>query len=91
MAVGNDNTNICIADNDGQKCLTTNEHRSLTKGKPCIYEWIDPWTNTKHKGCANPDNDIGQWCPTAVDVDSKFVKNTKDYGFCNEYCLMIIA
>ena len=46
----------------------------------------------KHKGCANPDNDRGGlWCPTAVDVDGKFVKNTKDYGFCNAYCLMIIA
>ena len=90
--LGNVLTNFLNVDNDIQKCLTTNEERSSAKGKPCIYEWIDPWTNTKHEGCANPDNDRGGlWCPTAVDVDGKFVKNTKDYGFCNEYCLMIIA
>ena len=39
-------------------------------------------------GCANPDKDKnGLWCPTQVDDEGYFVKNSKHYGFCNDYCL----
>ena len=79
---------ISHLENNGTKCLTTNENRSPSKGKPCIYEWYDPWTNRKHMGCANPDKDKnGLWCPTQVDDEGYFVKNSKHYGFCNDYCL----
>ena len=69
-------------------CSTRDETNSSKKneiyGKPCIFPWIDHYTNLTHPGCANPDQDEGGlWCPTEVDENGYFWRG---WGYCDENC-----
>ena len=80
---------LFIIDENGNKCLTTNEKVSPQRKRPCVFPWIDPWTNKKNEGCAAPDGDeYGVWCPTKVNDDMKYIDGEGNWGYCNEKCLI---
>ena len=65
-------------------CIT---HSGGDSGKPCIFPWKDTWTHATNLGCATPDGDSGGvWCPTQLNEDGYYVRNSGKWGYCNEYC-----
>ena len=51
--------------------------------KLCVLPWKYPGKPEIYNGCANPDKStVGLWCPTELDSNGIYVKNSGKWGFC---------
>ena len=58
-------------------CKVTDQHG---QEKPCIFPW-SCGNEENIQGCANPDNDFDNWCPTEL-VNGRYISGSGNYGFC---------
>ena len=54
---------------------------------PCIFPWKYGDDDTEYDGCANPSlSSVGDWCPTELDNEGKYISGSGKWGACAESC-----
>ena len=55
-----------------------------TKGKPCVFPFT--FEGKVHNGCIQKWTDVYAWCPTQVDQNGTYVKNSGNWDNCDSNC-----
>jgi len=63
---------------------TTKEVCKGTKGKPCVFPFT--FEGKVHNGCIQKWTDVYAWCPTQVDQNGTYVKNSGNWDNCDSNC-----
>ena len=54
---------------------------------PCIFPWKYGDDDIEYDGCANPSlSSVGDWCPTELDNEGKYISGSAKWGACAESC-----